>query len=99
MTDRKNRGSVPEGVTRTQFAARNSAFGLVGKAVSLIANFVSRTVFIYILGKYYLGVNGLYTEILSFLSFAELGFFVFVRAETLFFDLLSEYSYNVLCNL
>jgi O-antigen/teichoic acid export membrane protein len=74
VTDRKNRGSVPEGVTRTQFAARNSAFGLVGKAVSLIANFVSRTVFIYILGKYYLGVNGLYTEILSFLSFAELGF-------------------------
>lgn len=65
---------MPEGVSRTQFAARNSAFGLVGKAASLIANFVSRTVFIYILGKYYLGVNGLYTEILSFLSFAELGF-------------------------
>lgn len=61
-------------ITRTEFAARNSIFGLVGKAASLIANFVSRTVFIYILGKYYLGINGLYTEILSFLSFAELGF-------------------------
>ena len=35
---------------------------------------MSRTVFIYILGSTYLGVNGLYSEILSLLSFAELGF-------------------------
>lgn len=63
-----------EAKSRTAYAARNSIYGLVGKAVSLFASFVSRTVFIYILGKYYLGINGLYTEILSFLSFAELGF-------------------------
>lgn len=60
--------------SRTAFAAKSSFYGLVGKGVSLLASFLSRTVFIYTLGKYYLGVNGLYTEILSFLSFAELGF-------------------------
>ena len=60
--------------SRTAYAAKNSIYGLVGKGASLLASFVSRTVFIYILGKYYLGVNGLYSEILSFLSFAELGF-------------------------
>ena len=60
--------------SRTAYAAKNSIYGLIGKAASLLASFVSRTVFIYILSKYYLGVNGLYTEILSFLSFAELGF-------------------------
>lgn len=63
-----------KGVGRTAFAARNSVYGLVGKAASLLASFASRTAFIYVLGKYYLGINGLYTEILSFLSFAELGF-------------------------
>ena len=60
--------------SRTAYAAKNSIYGLIGKVASLLATFVSRTVFIYVLGKYYLGVNGLYTEILSFLSFAELGF-------------------------
>ena len=60
--------------SRTAYAAKNSIYGLIGKVASLLATFVSRTVFIYVLGKYYLGVNGLYTEILGFLSFAELGF-------------------------
>lgn len=63
-----------KGMSRTAFAAKSSIYGLVGKGASLLASFISRTVFIYVLGKYYLGVNGLYTEILSFLSFAELGF-------------------------
>ena len=60
--------------SRTEHAAKNSIYGLLGKVTCLLATFVSRTVFIYVLGKYYLGVNGLYTEILGFLSFAELGF-------------------------
>ena len=63
-----------EATSRTAFAAKSSVYGVVGKVISLLASFISRTVFIYVLGKYYLGVNGLYTEILSFLSFAELGF-------------------------
>ena len=63
-----------KGKSRTAFAAKSSIYGLVGKGVSLLVSFVSRTVFIHILGKYYLGINGLYSEILSFLSFAELGF-------------------------
>lgn len=60
--------------SRTAYAAKSSVYGLVGKVASLLASFVSRTVFIYVLGRYYLGVNGLYTEVLSFLAFAELGF-------------------------
>ena len=60
--------------SRTVFAARNSFYGLLGKAAGLIVSFISRTVFIYTLGQYYLGVNGLYTDILNMLSFAELGF-------------------------
>ena len=40
---------------------------------ALIMAFVSRTVFIYILGAEYLGLNGLFTNILSFLALSELG--------------------------
>ena len=62
------------GESRTALAARGSVYGLASKAVSLLVSFASRTVFIYVLGRYYLGVNGLYSDILSVLSFAELGF-------------------------
>lgn len=43
------------------------------KVLTLILSFVSRTVFIYILGAQYLGLNGLFTNILSFLALSELG--------------------------
>lgn len=61
-------------MNRTQFAAKNAFWGTVGKIISLLFAFLSRTAFIYVLGNTYLGVNGLYTEILSLLSIAELGF-------------------------
>lgn len=41
--------------------------------IKTILTFVSRTVFIYCLGKEALGINGLFTNILSMLSLAELG--------------------------
>lgn len=40
---------------------------------SILLQFVSRTVFIYILGKEYLGLNGLFTNILTLLALSELG--------------------------
>ena len=61
-------------MSRTENAFKNTTYGIISKIVSLVLGFVSRTVFIYILGNQYLGVNGLYTEILSMLSLAELGF-------------------------
>lgn len=61
-------------MSRTTNAIKNAFWGLLGKILNLLMAFVSRTVFIYFLGSTYLGVNGLYSEILSLLSFAELGF-------------------------
>lgn len=60
-------------MSRTENALRNSMAGLFSKIITLCLGFVSRTVFIYVLGTNLLGVNSLYTEILSMLSFAELG--------------------------
>ena len=58
---------------RVQSAAKNIAFGQVGNLVTQLLNFVLRTIFIAHLGDTLNGVNGLYANILSVLSMAELG--------------------------
>lgn len=58
---------------RVQSAAKNIAFGQIGNLVTQLLNFVLRTIFISHLGDTLNGVNGLYANILSVLSMAELG--------------------------
>ncbi len=58
---------------RIQYAVKNIAFGYIGNITSTILGFVLRTVFIMKLDETLLGVNGLYTGILTMLSLAELG--------------------------
>lgn len=48
-------------------------FGLLNRFISLVMPFINRTVFIYILGAEYLGLNSLFASILQMLSLAELG--------------------------
>ena len=59
---------------RTRSSIKNSAAALIGQLVTIILNFAVRTIFIKTLGAAYLGINGLFTNILSVLSFAEIGF-------------------------
>ena len=59
--------------SRSKFIAKNIAFGYVANIITLILNFISRTVFIYTLGDSYLGISGLFGNVLGILSFAELG--------------------------
>ena len=58
---------------RVSAAKRNILFGYVGQLATALMSFVLRTVFILRLSETLLGVNGLYTNILSLLSMAELG--------------------------
>ncbi len=58
---------------RVGFAAKNIAFGYIGQAATALMSFVLRTIFIRTLSEQLLGVNSLYTNILSILSMAELG--------------------------
>lgn len=59
---------------RVEYAAKNLKFTAAGELVLAILKFVSRRVFVILLGKEYLGISGLFTDILSLLSLAELGF-------------------------
>lgn len=59
---------------RTQNAIRNTAYGLINKVLLIIFPFIVRTVFIRTLGAEYLGLNSLFSSILTVLSLTELGF-------------------------
>lgn len=59
---------------RMKNSIRNIWYRLISQIASIILKFVSRTIFIYILGVEYLGISGLFSEILQMLSLADLGF-------------------------
>ncbi len=58
---------------RVKLAARNITFGYVGQLATALMSFILRTIFVMRLSDKLLGVNALYTNILSLLSMAELG--------------------------
>ena len=60
--------------SRLKNSALNFASGFLGRALTILLNFAVRTIFIYCLNEAYLSVNGLYSNILTVLSLAELGF-------------------------
>ena len=60
-------------INRTKATMLNTSFASVAQLVQLIFQFVSRTIFIHMLGVQLIGLNSLFTNILSYLNFAELG--------------------------
>jgi hypothetical protein len=60
--------------SRTRSSLLNISTGIVGQLLTLFVSFGVRAVFIYELGATYLGISGLFGNILSLLSFTELGF-------------------------
>lgn len=60
-------------MTRTQNIKKNLIFNMIKYVTNLLLQFLLRTVLIYYMGAEYLGLNGLFTNIFSFLNLAELG--------------------------
>lgn len=58
---------------RTKNSMLNMLVGVVGQLLSLILAFAGRLVFIHYLSSAYLGVNGLFSDVLGMLNLAELG--------------------------
>lgn len=59
--------------SRTANTFYNFTSSIGGQLLTIVMQFIVRTVFIHTLGKSYLGINGLFYNILSMLSLAELG--------------------------
>lgn len=59
--------------SRTKNTIYNFATSMGGQLLSILIHFIVRTVFIKTLGKSYLGINGLFANILTMLSLTEFG--------------------------
>lgn len=59
--------------SRTQYAVKNVAIAGIAQTSYLLLSFAGRTVFVKMLGNDYLSCEGLFTNILTILSFSELG--------------------------
>ncbi len=59
---------------RTINSIKNAIISLIMNFFSILVGFVAQRVFIYSLGKEYLGINGLFNNVLSVLCVVELGF-------------------------
>lgn len=53
---------------------KNVIFGAISRGLMMVFPFLNRTLFLWLLGPEYLGLNGLFGSILGVLSIAELGF-------------------------
>lgn len=60
-------------LSRTEYSLLNMAAGMIGYSINTITGFACRIVFVRMLSAEYLGISGLFTNVLSMLSLAELG--------------------------
>lgn len=58
---------------RTNHVMRNLNISIIYQIINIIIKFILRTIFIMYLGKEYLGLSGVFTNILTILSLSELG--------------------------
>lgn len=58
---------------RTKFMLRNLIVSVTGQCLTILLTFVSRILFVRYLSAAYLGVNGLFSDILGVLTLSELG--------------------------
>lgn len=60
-------------MSRIENSIKNIKYSVASQAVNFILVFITRKIFLFILSSEYLGLNGLFSDILSMLSLAELG--------------------------
>ena len=58
---------------RTEKSIKNTIVSVISMIVTMLIGFVAQKVFLNVMGTEVLGINGLFTNIISVLSIAELG--------------------------
>ena len=58
---------------RAKSSMMNMGAGIIGQSLALVVSYIARRVFLDVLNADYLGVNNLFTNILSMLSLVEIG--------------------------
>lgn len=83
--------------SRTSNSIRNILFSLGYQFISILLSFVNRSIFIFTLGIRYLGISGLFSDILTMLSLVDLGFGVALTYSM--YKPLAEHNYDQLAAL
>ncbi len=59
--------------SRTEYSARNTTVAMAARVAAILAGYFTRVVFTHTLSEDYVGINGLFTDILNVLALSELG--------------------------
>ncbi len=59
--------------SRTEYSARNTTVAIIARVIAILLGFCTRVVFTHTLSEEYVGINGLFTDILNVLALSELG--------------------------
>lgn len=59
--------------SRTEYSARNTTVAMIARVIAILLGFCTRVVFTHTLSEEYVGINGLFTDILNVLALSELG--------------------------
>lgn len=59
--------------SRTEYSAKNTVVTVLSRITAILMGFITRVVFTHVLSESYVGVNGLFTDILNVLALSELG--------------------------
>lgn len=62
-----------ENKSRIQYAMKNTSVAIITQILNILVQYICRIVFVRVLAQEYVGLNGLFTNILQMLSLAELG--------------------------
>jgi len=73
LNDNQSRELNRQEKSRTEYSARNTSAAVIGRMLAILLGFLSRVVFTHTLSTDYVGINGLFTDILNLLALSELG--------------------------
>ena len=59
--------------SRTEYSMRNTTAAMASRIIAILMGFITRVVFTHVLSEAYVGVNGLFSDILNVLALSELG--------------------------
>ena len=58
---------------RTEYSARNTTVAVISRASAILMGFIARVVFTHTLSSAYVGINGLFSDILNIMAVSDLG--------------------------
>lgn len=73
MTEQTNKKNDRTERSRTEYSAMNTTAAMATRVISIVMGFATRVVFTHVLSENYVGVNGLFVDIINVLSLSELG--------------------------